>query len=106
MPYLAKSMPSVSSSSSCAAIPFPRRIPEFVKGPFLSLLGLPLAAGGLLLCNPPKAVVPPVFNGLRSGIGLAGVLPSSANFQNGAGELVGMYVEGKCAVLGGASFGF
>ncbi len=78
-----------------------------MKGPFLGLLGLPLAAGGgLLLCSPAMAAVPPVFKGLRSGIGLAGVLPSSANFQKGAGELVGMYVEGKCAVLGGASFGF
>jgi hypothetical protein len=37
--------------------------------------------------------------------GFIGVLPMSAYRQNGAGELVGMCCDGRCAVLGGASLG-
>jgi len=35
-----------------------------------------------------------------------GVFPNSTNFQNGAGELVGMTWLGRCAVLGGARRGW
>ena len=40
-----------------------------------------------------------------SGTSRAGVLPMSANFQNCAGELIGMNLDGICAVLGGGSRG-
>lgn len=48
-----------------------------------------------------------ILEGLTSygAIGFSGVLPISAYFQNGAGELVGMCWLGRCAVLGGASLG-
>ena len=64
-----------------------------------------LLRGGLLLGagRPPSAL-----DGLRSKgacTGLSGVLPMSAYFQKGAGELVGMCWLGRCAVLGGASLG-
>ena len=65
-----------------------------------------LLRGGLLLGarRPPLSVL----DGLRSNgacTGLSGVLPMSAYFQNGAGELVGMCWLGRWAVLGGASLG-
>ncbi len=45
-------------------------------------------AGGLLLCG---GRAPSALDGLRSKwTGFSGVLPNSAYFQNGAGELVGM----------------
>lgn len=74
----------------------------------LGLVGLgtgDLLRGGLLLGagRPPSAL-----DGLRSKgacTGLRGVLPMSAYFQNGAGELVGMCWLGRWAVLGGASLG-
>lgn len=68
-------------------------------------IGLPTGdfrgRGGLLLCG----MVPRFFDGLMSPSGLMGVLPYSANFQNGAGELVGMCWLGRWAVLGGARRG-
>jgi hypothetical protein len=71
------------------------------------LLGLPkLGGGGLLLGINPSASGPPAhFTGLRSAAGRAGVLPMSANFQNCAGELMGMNLDGICAVLGGGRRG-
>ncbi len=77
-------------------------------GRLAGLVGLgtgDLLRGGLLLGGgrPPRAL-----EGLRSKgawTGFSGVLPMSAYFQNGAGELVGMCWLGRCAVLGGASLG-
>lgn len=65
-----------------------------------------LLRGGLLLGGgrPPRA-----FDGLRSNgawTGRSGVLPMSAYFQKGAGELVGMCWLGRWAVLGGANLGW
>jgi hypothetical protein len=68
-----------------------------------------LAGGGELLLRFGRAPTPPVvgLEGLMSKleIGFRGVLPMSAYFQNGAGELVGMCWLGLCAVLGGARRG-
>lgn len=100
--YLVKSKPPSSSSppglggSSTGA-----RLPGLVG---LGGTG-DLLRGGLLLGagRPPSAL-----DGLRSNgalTGLSGVLPMSAYFQNGAGELVGMCWLGRWAVLGGASLG-
>lgn len=61
------------------------------------------AAGGLLLGGRPS---PATLDGLISYGGFNGVLPMSAYFQKGAGELVGMCWLGRCAVLGGASLGW
>jgi hypothetical protein len=100
--HLVKSNPPSSSfpsglggSSTCARL-------------LLGRVGLgtgDLLRGGLLLGgrSPPDAL-----DGLRSNgawTGFSGVLPMSAYFQNGAGELVGMCWLGRCAVLGGASLG-
>jgi hypothetical protein len=62
--------------------------------------------GGLLLGGTPTAAL---LEGLASNCGAAtglrGVLPMSAYFQKGAGELVGMCWLGRGAVLGGARRG-
>jgi len=47
--------------------------------------------GGLLLCG----IGPGFLEGLMSAKGLIGVLPYSANFQKGAGELMGMCWLGR-----------
>jgi len=103
---LARSIPPISSSSSSFdATPLAGfcSTSGITILPFVALLGLPLVAGGgLLLCI---VANPPVFNGLSSGSGRAGVLMLSANFQNGAGELVGRNEDGKRAVLGAARRG-
>ena len=62
------------------------------------------SAGGLLLRG---GASPATLEGLTSygPSGFSGVLPMSAYFQNGAGELVGICWLGRWAVLGGASLG-
>ncbi len=63
------------------------------------------AGAGLLLGGMP-ALAFEGFTGLESKAGpFNGVFPYSANFQKGAGELVGICWLGLCAVLGGASRG-
>lgn len=63
----------------------------------LGLLGLAKFGGGGLLLGiklSPSALIVPPFKGLISGTSRAGVLPISANFQNCAGELIGMNLDG------------
>ena len=112
--HLARSnpLPSSSSSSSSGRSFFvsgsrrggmrPVAIPLAVPG----LLGLArFGGGGLLLGILPSPSPGSPFSGLMSGTGRAGVLPMSANFQNCAGELMGINLDGICAVLGGGSRG-
>ena len=73
--------------------------------PFLTGLII-RAEAGLLFWGTAGAVFDP-FKGLESKVGpFTGVFPMSANFQNGAGELVGICWLGRCAVLGGARRGW
>lgn len=99
MTYFVRSKPPSSSTSGALGT---SGASTRVASVGLAAGDLAVAAGGLLLCG----ALPSGFDGLRSNwAGLSGVLPISAYFQNGAGELVGMCWDGRCAVLGGANFG-
>ena len=101
---LASFDPSASSGSSRSEPRF-RDEPRTCACPVPGRLGLTkFGGGGLLLSIPPAPRGSPLI-GLVSCMGRAGVLPISANFQNCAGELMGMNFEGICAVLGGGSRG-
>lgn len=109
-PPSSSSPPGLGGSSTAASAGAGARL--------LGLVGLgtgDLLRGGLLLGGgrPPLPLPPPplsALDGLTSKgawwcTGFSGVLPMSAYFQKGAGELVGMCWLGRWAVLGGASLG-
>lgn len=112
--YFVKSNPC--SSSSAAGLGGSSAAAAAAADRLLARVGLctgdfpRAAAGGGLLLGGGRLPAPPAgLEGLRSKgtwwVGLSGVLPMSAYFQKGAGELVGMCWLGLCAVLGGASLG-
>lgn len=111
MTYLVKSNPPSSSSGITGGESTVERAATMV-GAAVDLVGLgtgDLPRGGLLLGGGRPGPVPMGLDGLASKevcTGLSGVLPMSAYFQNGAGELVGMCWLGRWAVLGGASLGW
>ena len=99
--YLVRSNPrSSSASAALGGASWVSSRPDLVG---LGTGDLLVAGGGLLLAGRLSRVL----EGLASNCaGFSGVLPMSAYFQNGAGELVGICWLGRWAVLGGASFGW
>lgn len=97
-PCRASGLPSSFSGGSVRPLPNPFDVP--------GLLGLARFGGGGLLLGilPAPSPASPLI-GLMSRTGRAGVLPMSANFQNCAGELMGINLDGICAVLGGGRRG-